>query len=247
MLSKAQVKYIQSLYQKKFRDEEAKFLAEGPKIVAECCRQAASDLVAIYAIRSWLDAERNLLKNITEDRIFEVETHELEKISARSTPNQVLAVMKKASPGSPNFNNTLTLLLDTIQDPGNLGTMIRIADWFGLKQIVCSRDSAEVYNPKVIQSSMGSFLRVACLYEDLDEFLNKHAAIPLYATALDGRNIHGMGSLKEGFILIGNESKGLKQAWLDRAHERITIPKFGEAESLNAAVAAGIVLYQLTC
>jgi len=246
MLSKTQVKYIQSLYQKKFRDEESKFLVEGPKIVTECCRQAASEVESIYALEGWIEAERDLLKNIAEDRVFPIEKSELEKISALTTPNQVLAVMRKSIPQIPKFNKTLTLLLDTIQDPGNLGTMVRIADWFGLKQIVCSRDSTEIYNPKVIQSSMGSFLRVACFYEDLDEFLNRHSEIPLYATALTGRNIHEMDSLNEGFILIGNESKGLKKEWLERAREKITIPRLGEAESLNAAVATGIILYQLT-
>jgi len=245
MLSKTQVKYIQSLYQKKFRDETGLFVVEGPKIVHECCLAAPAEITAIYALKDWAVANAQLLQRISPDKIIEAEPADLERISSQKTPNQVMAVMQKRPEGSLNFNNTITLLLSTIQDPGNLGTIVRIADWFNVSNIVCSPDSVELYNPKVIQSSMGSFLRVNVAYQPLEEVIDAHPEIPLYATALDGTDISKLPPVQEGFVLIGNESRGLEAQWLNKAKEKITIPKWGQAESLNAAVATGIVLFQL--
>ena len=245
MLSKTQVKYIQSLYQKKFRDETGLFIVEGPKIVRECCLAAPDEMESLYALKDWTAANAQLLKQISPEKIIEAEPADLERISSQKTPNQVLAIMRKRPDEELNFNNTLTLLLSTIQDPGNLGTIIRIADWFNVPNIVCSTDSVELYNPKVIQSSMGSFLRVKLAYRPLDELIAAHPEIALYATALDGKDISKLPPIKEGFVLIGNESRGLEEQWLNNAKEKITIPRLGSAESLNAAVATGIVLFQL--
>jgi RNA methyltransferase, TrmH family len=136
-------------------------------------------------------------------------------------------------------------VLDTIQDPGNLGTIVRTADWFGVEQIICSNDCADIYNPKVVQATMGSIARVKVFYTDLTVWLQKQEGLRIYATVLDGKDVTKMNPLHEGLIIIGNESKGIADEVLRFANERITIPKKGRAESLNAAVAVGIVLERL--
>ena len=147
--------------------------------------------------------------------------------------------------GSVNVAGQISLALDTIQDPGNLGTIIRIADWFGIANIICSENCADIYNPKVVQSTMGSFGRVEVVYTSLVEFLNRNNSVPIYAAALNGKKVDELKGLKEGIILIGNESKGISIEIMQMATEKITIPKFGMAESLNAAVATGIILSHL--
>ena len=174
-----------------------------------------------------------------------IEAYELEKISALSTPNQVLAIFKKAAAPAITVQGKINLLLDNIQDPGNMGTIIRIADWFGISNIICSAHSAEMYNPKVVQSTMGSLGRVNVIYTDLAQWIQQQQPVKVYAAALNGKAMQQFGGLKEGLIVIGNESKGISEAILQMANERITIPKFGEAESLNAAVATGIILSHL--
>ena len=134
------------------------------------------------------------------------------------------------------------MALDTIQDPGNLGTIIRIADWFGIDQIVCSDDCAEVYNPKVVQATMGSIARVKVFYTDLEEWLSVQKEVPIYATTLEGQDIREMKKIQEGIIVVGNESKGISPGVLKLANTKITISQKGKADSLNVAVATGIVL-----
>jgi len=146
--------------------------------------------------------------------------------------------------GEPIFKNKITLLLDGIQDPGNMGTIIRIADWFGIDQIIASEDSVEFYNPKVIQSTMGSFIRVNCWYKNLPEQL-QHASVPIYGALLDGQSVNEIGKINEGILVIGNESKGIRDAVLPFISKAVTIPRIGYAESLNAAVATGILLSHL--
>ena len=136
-------------------------------------------------------------------------------------------------------------MLDTIQDPGNIGSILRTADWFGVKSIICSKDSADIFNPKVVQSTMGSIARVQVFYSDLELFIEEQELPPIYATTLIGKSIFDMEPLKEGVILIGNESKGISDELLQHARETITIPKKGQAESLNAAIATGIILSHL--
>ncbi len=176
----------------------------------------------------------------------EITDRELEKISQLKTPNQVFAIVQQFADGGVIITKgKITLALDTIRDPGNLGTIIRMADWFGVQQLVCSEDSADIYNPKVVQATMGSIARVKVYYTHLNEWLAAEKDTRIYATVLDGQDITGMEKLKEGIILVGNESKGISPELLKLANVKITIPKKGKAESLNAAVATGIILSHL--
>ena len=240
MLSKAKLKYIQSLGQKKSRDEEGVFIAEGPKLVKELLEAGNAEVNEVYAVKDWLAENENLLVNTTA---VEIEKSELERISQLTTPNQVIAIVKKFRWDKQiNSKGKITLVLDTIQDPGNLGTIIRTADWFGVEQIVCSKDCADVYNPKVVQATMGSISRVRLFYVDLKDWLTAQKDISIYAAVLEGQDINSLKKIQEGIILIGNESKGINDELLRLANVKISIPKKGKAESLNAAVAAGIVL-----
>jgi TrmH family RNA methyltransferase len=152
---------------------------------------------------------------------------------------------KPLFPKIKSYRDRVCLMLDTIQDPGNLGSIIRTADWFGLNTIICSKDTADVFNPKVVQSTMGSIARVQLLYEELEVFINENDLPPIYVASLEGKSIFDMQPLKEGIILIGNESKGVSERLTPFAHQFVTIPRSGKAESLNAAIATGIVLSHL--
>ncbi len=243
MLSKSQIKYIQSLGHKKSRDENNVFIAEGPKIVSDLIRQKNVVIKDIYAVTEWLKENMN---SMSHGGYTEISEDELKRISQQNTPNQVLCIVQKMKwDKEPEFKNKIVLVLDTIQDPGNLGTIIRIADWFGIEQIFCSNDSADIYNPKVIQSSMGSISRVRVDYVDLNELLGKQDHIRTYAAVLDGKEVNKMDKIKEGIIIIGNESKGINKQILDQVDVRVTIPGKGNTESLNAAVATGIILSHL--
>lgn len=242
MLSKSRLKYIQTLGQKKFRLQEGCFLAEGPKLVAELLTEKRAFVLEIFALEEWINTNQALIGTNSCNVISE---QELEKISQLSTPNQVLAVVKQFEYVVPVRAEGLILALDTIQDPGNLGTIIRIADWFGIQQIVCSEGTAECYNPKVVQATMGSIARIGVFYTDLEEWLAAQSHTRICAAVLDGQDIRKMDPLKEGILLIGNESKGISPELLAMANQRISIPQKGKAESLNAAVAAGIILSHL--
>jgi TrmH family RNA methyltransferase len=240
MLSKNQVKYIQSLGQKKHRDEENCFIAEGPKLVKELLNEKNCRIIQLYALTSWIKEEP------AAGNAVEISEQELEKISQFSTPNQVLAVVEKIKwNGEAELKGHISLLLDTIQDPGNMGTIIRLADWFGIKNIFSTPDCADIYNPKVVQASMGSIVRVRVEYTDAVKLMEENKSVRTYAAVMDGRDITGMESIKEGIIIIGNESKGISETLLKLANVRITIPGKGKAESLNAAVATGIILSHL--
>jgi TrmH family RNA methyltransferase len=245
MITKLQVKYIQSLGQKKFRDEEAVFVAEGPKIVNELLGSASTMPVIIYATRSWIEKDMRAPVSAAAGRVIEVKEQELERLSFQQTPHEVLGIFKK--PGYPalDFSGVLSLMLDGIQDPGNLGTIIRIADWFGIANIVCSNDCADAFAPKVVQATMGSIARVKLLYTDLVGLVKKTGSLQLYAATLEGKSIGNLQPIKEGVLVTGNESKGISSELLDCCQYRITIPRFGQAESLNAAVATGIILSRL--
>jgi len=241
MLVKSQVKYIQSLRHKKFRDAEGVFVAEGPKLVQELLLSSNTALLNGFATRDWLTENETLLQD--KNAFAEAGIPELERISFLASPASVLAIFRK--PVFPDLvkPSGITLLLDNIQDPGNLGTIIRTADWFGIKQIVCSPDTADLFNPKVVQSTMGSIVRVEVQYQDLMEYLKAHPAIPSFAAVLDGETLSGPIRISEAIILIGNESRGLRQDLSILASNRIRIPGTGSADSLNAAVAAGIILF----
>jgi len=243
MLSKKIVKYIQSLSHKKLRDEENAFIAEGPKIVAEFLSGENFNCKILCAYRDWLTSNKNLLKNILSENIYEMDEISLQKISLLKTPNKVVAVFEK-KPGDkrPGIESELSLMLDDIQDPGNLGTIIRIADWFGIENIICSKNCVDCYNPKVVQATMGSLVRVNVWYTTLIAFIERHKNISIYAAALSGTSLPKFKKITEGIILIGNESIGINEELLKKATQKITIPKYGKAESLNAAVATGIIL-----
>ena len=242
MISKSQAKYIQSLAQKKYRDEEGLFIAEGPKLVKDLLQNETARPVQIYAVDDWIQGNEEILSQVDVIKINEAE---LERISQLTTPKQVVGVFKKFESKPPVTKDQISLVLDGIQDPGNLGTILRIADWFGISDIICSMDCADVYNPKVVQATMGSIARVNVFYTDLLTWIKEQHKSKLYAATLEGKDVTKMTSLGEGLIVIGNESKGIRDELMEFANERITIPKKGKADSLNAAVATGIILSNL--
>ncbi len=247
MINKSTVKYIQSLQHKKFRDEHNAFIAEGPKVVQELLYSNIFECEHVFCTIRGSEDLNIKAKNILGERLVVIEDFELEKISALATANSLLAVFKKRPvAGSVNISNKITLFLDDIQDPGNLGTIIRTADWFGIQTIFCSYATADCYNPKVVQSTMASLGRVNVIYGDIAEELKKHSSIKKYAAVLQGNSLVATGKIKEGILIIGNESKGISSAVLALVDEKITIQKKGEAESLNAAVATGIILHAIT-
>lgn len=244
MISKATVKYIQSLQHKKVRDEHNAFFAEGPKVVTELLMNKLFVCEAIYCTQIGFDNLSKSLVNAYSNIIHIIQKFELEKISTFTVANQMLAIfIQKNKLASINIANSLTLMLDDIQDPGNLGTIIRIADWFNISTIFCSNDTADCYNPKVVQSTMASLGRVNIVYDDLKIVLENAKNIKKYATILGGKDVKTIGKIKEGIFIIGNESKGVSNEILNMVDEKITIGKLGKAESLNAAVAAGIILH----
>jgi len=243
MLTKSQVKYIQTLNQKKFREENGVFVAEGQKIINELLAARHMEPTAIYATPEWWLHHAAIKNEIPFVHFQEITQQELERISFLTTPNQVLGIFKKpALPDEPLYQQGISLVLDGIQDPGNMGTIIRIADWFGIHHIIASPDSVDVFNPKVVQASMGSIARVHVAYHDLRHFIGEHQEVPLYAATLNGKPLSGFGKVSSAFLLVGNESKGVSRDLQQLAAHHITIPKYGEAESLNAAVATGIIL-----
>jgi TrmH family RNA methyltransferase len=240
MISKNQVKYIQSLSQKKFRDADSVFIAEGPKMVAELLAMPHLEPVGVFGLEAWWESQPQYSKASWAETITQ---SELERISSLQTPNLVLAIFKKpdlaVEPGS------WQLLLDGIRDPGNLGTLIRIADWFGIRQLICSKDCADAFSPKVVQSSMASIGRVEIVYTDLPGYISAHAHRNFYAAVLDGTMLKEVKPHGPSALVIGNESQGIRPDVLQEMHHFITIPRKGDAESLNAAVAAGIILSHL--
>lgn len=246
MLSKTHTKYIQSLLHKKFRDEYNLFIAEGPKVVMDLLESRKFTCKEIFALQDWVTGNTKRLSTLTQATVTTVVDFELEKISTLTTPNQVMAVFEKGKENTTiQTSGKITLALDTIQDPGNLGTIIRIADWFGITDIICSEGCADMYNPKVVQSTMGSLGRVNIVYTSLPLWLEENKSIKNYSAVLNGKTVQSLGKLKEGIIIIGNEAHGISDEVLQLVNEKITIPKIGEAESLNAAVATGIILSHL--
>ena len=243
MLSKTHTKYIQSLQQKKLRDETRLFIAEGPKVVMDLLNSRKFVCKEIFALNNWL-LENSKRLSLPKDTIVNtVEDFELQKLSSLSTAHVVVAVFEKRKPVNKiETASKITLVLDTIQDPGNLGTIIRIADWFGIENIICSIGCADMYNAKVVQSTMGSLGRVNVLYTDLIVWLAENSKIKIYSASLEGEDVKAVGKLKEGILIIGNEANGVSDEVMNFVSEKINIPRIGEAESLNAAVATGIIL-----
>ena len=239
MITKTQAKYIQSLSHKKFRNEEGVFVAEGPKIINELLAQNNVQPVTIYALDEWMKIFEADSSATGVPELVTIRQIDLDRISFLSTGNQVLGVFKM--PVFGKRSNPLQLMLDGIQDPGNLGTIIRIADWFGIGKVICSSDTADLFNPKVVQSTMGSIARVEVMYEELEAYMQNHPQ-SYYGATLDGKPVNKIGKITSGVIVIGNESKGIRPGVFEQLTDKITINRVGQAESLNAAVAAGVIL-----
>ena len=228
MLTNAEIKKIRSLREKKFRDEYGLFVVEGEKMVAEA-QKSHFDLKAIY-------------------RVEEIGEAAMAKISQTATPSPVLAVLAKpsAGPAAGNLPSGLSLALDAIRDPGNMGTIIRIADWFGVETVFVSPDTVEAYNPKVVQATMGSIFRVKIIETDLVSLCRQYKSEgrPVYGTLLDGENIYDAKLGEEGLIVMGNESRGVSDAVRAELDAGLLIPSFGRAgaESLNVGVATALTL-----
>ncbi len=234
MLSKNQLKLITSLDQKKYRIRHGLFIAEGIKVVNEFLNSSFK-LVNLYCTEIIDD-----FKTYNSQQISEIE---LKKISNLKTPNKVLGVFEIPNTAKVK-NESLILSLDGIKDPGNLGTIIRLCDWFGIEQIVCSKETVDCYNSKVVQSTMGSLTRVTLIYTDLLPFLEA-TDLPVYGALLEGENIYKSTLKKDAILVIGNESNGISQEVSKFISYKITIPRFGklqQAESLNAATATAIIL-----
>jgi len=242
VLVKTQVKYIQSLGQKKFRDATNQFVAEGSKIINELLVSPNVETTALFATASWIARHGTEIGSLPNDIVHEIKESTFNSISQLKTPGEVLGVFKKPEFGGIDVRKSICLMLDEIQDPGNLGSIIRTADWFHIQKIFCSKGCADAFNPKVIQASMGSIARVEVIVGDLESLLNEFHDVPAYAAVLEGANIFQLEPIDSGFIIIGNESKGIRSELLGRRIEKITIPGGGHAESLNAAIAAGIFM-----
>ena len=242
MLSKNKIKFINSLKLKKNRDKESLFIAEGSKIVSEIL---SSDLniPLISATSDWIS--KNEINPSIE--VLECSISELKKITTLTTASEVIAVVRipKNEYSIDKIQSKLSLALDDIQDPGNLGTIIRLADWFGIENIFCSKNTADIYNPKVIQATMGSFLRVKTHYVDLPEFLKQQLIIPVYGTFMEGENIYNQDLSSTGIIVMGNEGNGISLSIEELITHKIAIPpanKKVHPESLNVGTATGIIL-----
>ncbi len=256
MLSKPKIKFIQSLHQKKFRQMYGNFIVEGDKIVRELLMQRKMGIEAIYALETWVVANATLLKPHFS-KILTVSEAELKQISALTTPNQVLAVAKKPSDFEVKKDDlfsenqqkliaqNISLYLDAIQDPGNMGTILRIADWFSIPYVFCSPDCVEVWSPKVVQASMGACLRVDTYAIDFFDLKKLTPSVSVMVAALKGQNIFTENVPKKGIVVIGNEGNGVRPEIFESADFLINIPGGGGSESLNAAVATGIICAQL--
>ncbi len=235
MVSKNQIKLITSLQQKKYRKQEQLFFAEGVKVVQEL-------LNSNFELQDLFTTKQDFL-TVAKNKVHAISESDLKKISALSTPNTCLAVFK--IPKEKEFaEKGLIVALDDVRDPGNLGTIIRLCDWFGIETLFCSEESVDIYNPKVVQATMGSISRVNVVYANLEHFLT-NTKLPVFGTFMDGKNIYNETLAKEGIIVMGNEANGISAPIEKLVSERIAIPRFGNlqvTESLNVATATAIIL-----
>jgi TrmH family RNA methyltransferase len=244
MLSKSNISLLQSLQHKKFRREHGLFLVEGYKSVTEFAN-SAYQIEAVYHTAAIAPKMLNLSQKMNS---VEISSAVIEKISALKTPADVIAVVKIPQwpvLNSTSLNKKFSIVLDVIQDPGNMGTIIRTADWFGIENIICSEDCVEVYNPKVVQATMGSLSRMNVHYVDLPSVL-ADTKLPIYGALLDGENIYSTDFGTEGLIVMGNEGNGLSDKVKQLVTKAITIPRGGEAESLNVAIATAIFCSEIS-
>ena len=250
MLSRSQSKLIASLRIGKYRSEEGLFVVEGVKMVSELLA-SNFQIKTIFATQAWISG-----KHLPPDRylvdIEEINEAELKKISVLTTPNQVLAVVYIKTHKTPDFlEGEWVLALDQIRDPGNMGTIIRTADWFGISRIVASAGTVDLWNPKVVQSSMGSIFRMPVHYIDLVTYLEEARKLaPVYGAFMEGSSIGGISLGKQGVLVIGSESHGISPATEAQITQKITISSAkaddeGRAESLNASLATAILCYEI--
>jgi TrmH family RNA methyltransferase len=235
MLSKNQIKLITSLQQKKYRKQEQLFFAEGVKVVQEL-------LHSNFELQELFTTKQDFL-SVSKDKLHGISEAELKKISALATPNSCLAVFKIPK-AKETKESGLILALDDVRDPGNLGTIIRLCDWFGIETLLCSEETVDIYNPKVVQATMGSISRVNVVYGDLENFLVK-TKLTVFGTFMDGKNIYQESLPNDGVIVMGNEANGISEAVEKLVTDRIAIPRFGDlqiTESLNVATATAIIL-----
>ncbi len=249
MISKNRLKYVRSLEMKKYRKAEGVFVAEGHKLVGDLldvfeCKYLAATSEWLSANAAWVDRQRQ-----SGVEVDEVTDEELKRASFQETPQQVLAVFKQLTyevDVNEVARKQLCLVLDDVQNPGNLGTIVRLADWFGIEHIFCSKGCADIYNPKTVQATMGGIARVRVHEADLSELLSRlDKDIPVYGTFLDGENIYGKELENRGLIVMGNEGKGVSKEVAAFVTERLYIPNYPEgretSESLNVAIATAIV------
>lgn len=235
MLSKNQIKLIRSLSQKKFRNKHKLFVVEGLKGVKEFLN-SDFELESLFTTLPDFEVEKA--------RAVQIKEQDLKKLSFLKTPQEVLAVFKIPAADFTKISG-VNLILDGVRDPGNLGTIIRLCDWFGVENLICSHDSVDCFNPKVVQASMGSLARVSVCYVDLPQFIEKQPGIPVYGAFLEGRNIYSEELKEPSFIIMGNEANGISPEVEELVTEKINIPQFGnvrETESLNVAMATSIIL-----
>jgi TrmH family RNA methyltransferase len=235
MVSKNQLKLITSLQQKKYRVAHQLFFAEGVKGIQELL-DSNFELEHLYTTQD--DFEK-----IPADKRTQISGADLKKMTALATPNSCLALFKIPKP-KPILKHGLIVALDAIRDPGNLGTIIRLCDWFGIKQLICSTETVDSYNPKVVQATMGSLGRVNCCYLDLNEFI-KGTDLPVFGTFMDGDSIYKTSLPQSGIIVMGNEANGISSTIENSVTQRLAIPRFGDlqkTESLNVATATAIIL-----
>lgn len=243
MLSKSQISFVNALHHKKHRKEQGLFIAEGSKSIVEFI-QSNYVVNIVYHTSEAIPKLNNLSHKV---KLQEVTTVELNKISTLITPHDALAVIQipeKTNIKQESFNGKFVLVLDGVQDPGNLGTIIRTADWFGITDIICSEDTVDAYNPKVVQATMGSLSRMNVSYQNLINFLS-NVNIPVYGALLDGESIYDIDFGNEGFIILGNEGNGISEKIQLLIQKAITIPKFGGAESLNVAISSAIICSEI--
>ena len=231
MVSKSQIKFVRQLAQKKQRDQHDLFVAEGHKVVQEFINEKYEPYQLFTSNLSLFSSHQAIV----------VSQSEMKAMSALKTPSDVLAVFAKSNEQSLLHSN-LILALESIQDPGNLGTIIRTCDWFGIQDVVCSLDTVDCYNPKVIRSTMGSLARVQLLYKDLQEWLAGMQNRKIVATTMAGQSVYEYAFDSPTILVIGNEGRGLSKQVQELTTDAITIPRFGGAESLNAAMATGIIV-----
>lgn len=242
MISKAKIKFIKSLQIKKYRKQEQCFIVEGPKSITELSGSGYR-IRMLVAVTDFLEAAES--KGLAIDERIEVSAAELKGLGEFQTNESAIAVVEmKPNRELVPAENEFALVLDDIRDPGNLGTIIRTADWYGINNIITSTETADFYNPKVIASSMGSFTRTEVFYTELADYLNK-SRHTVFGTFLDGEDVHKTQFGSGGLIVIGNESRGISPEVARFVSKRITIPRYGQAESLNAAIATAVVLDNL--